>query len=109
MTATENPFFETWNTPFGAPPFSRIKPEHFVPAYERAFAEHEAEIATIAGQKEPPTFDNTIIALENAGRALAARRRHLRPALSAPTATTRCWPSSATSRPAPRRTGTRCG
>ena len=70
MTATENPFLETWNTPFGAPPFSRIKPEHFVPAYERAFAEHEAEIATIAGQEEPPTFDNTIIALENAGRAL---------------------------------------
>jgi peptidyl-dipeptidase Dcp len=70
MTAQENPFFETWNTPFGAPPFSRIRPEHFVPAYERAFAEHEAEIATIAGQAEPPTFDNTIIALENAGRAL---------------------------------------
>src|SRR4051812_19957828 len=70
MTANDNPFFETWSTPFGAPPFSRIKPEHFVPAYERAFAEHEAEIATIAGQAEPPTFDNTIIALENAGRAL---------------------------------------
>jgi len=70
MTATENPLLETWNTPFGAPPFSRIKPEHFVPAYERAFAEHEAEIATIAGQEEPPTFDNTIIALENAGRPL---------------------------------------
>ena len=70
MTATDNPFFETWTTPFGAPPFARIKPEHFMPAYERAFAEHEAEIATIAGQKEPPTFDNTIVALENAGRAL---------------------------------------
>jgi peptidyl-dipeptidase Dcp len=67
---SDNPFFETWNTPFGAPPFSRIGPEHFVPAYERAFAEHEAEIAMIAGQQEPPTFDNTIIALENAGRAL---------------------------------------
>jgi peptidyl-dipeptidase Dcp len=69
-SAAENPFFGTWNTPFGAPPFLRIKPEHFVPAYELAFAEHEAEIAAIAGQKEPPTFDNTIIALENAGRAL---------------------------------------
>ena len=41
-----------------------------MPAYERAFAEHEAEIAKIADQKEPPTFDNTIVALENAGRAL---------------------------------------
>src|SRR4029079_19354151 len=36
----------------------------------RAFAEHEAEIAAIAGQREPSTFDNTIVALENAGRAL---------------------------------------
>src|SRR3954470_20646115 len=70
MTANDNPFFETWSTPFGAPPFGRIKAEHFMPAYERAFAEHEAEIAAIAGQKEPPTFDNTIVALENAGRAL---------------------------------------
>ncbi len=68
--ATENPFFETWTTPFGAPPFSRIKAEHFLPAYERAFAEHEAEIAAIAGQAAPPTFENTILALENAGRAL---------------------------------------
>src|SRR5438045_8919681 len=68
--AAANPFFETWTTPFAVPPFGRIKPEHFVPAYERAFAEHEAEIATIAGQAAPPTFENTIVALENAGRAL---------------------------------------
>ncbi len=65
-----NPFFEAWTTPFGAPPFSRIKAEHFMPAYERAFAEHEAEIDAIAGQAAPPTFENTILALENAGRAL---------------------------------------
>jgi len=70
VSAAENPFSETWNTPFGAPPFARIKPGHFMPAYERAFAEHEAEIAAIAGQQSPPTFDNTIVALENAGRAL---------------------------------------
>jgi peptidyl-dipeptidase Dcp len=70
MASQDNPFFETWTTPFGAPPFARIKPEHFVPAYERAFAEHEAEIAAITSQKEPPNFDNTIVPLENAGRAL---------------------------------------
>src|SRR5437763_2945143 len=69
-SATENPFFQSWDTPFGAPPFARIKPEHFMPAYERAFAEHEAEIDKIANQKAPPSFDNTIVALENAGRAL---------------------------------------
>ena len=70
MTTSDNPFFETWTTPFGAPPFSRIKPEHFMPAYERAFAEHLTEIASIAGNTAPPSFDNTIVALENAGRTL---------------------------------------
>jgi peptidyl-dipeptidase Dcp len=69
-TAAANPFFETWTTPFAVPPFGQIKPEHFVPAYERAFAEHQAEIAKIAGQAAPPTFENTIAALEDAGRAL---------------------------------------
>ena len=66
----QNPFFQTWATPFGVPPFSRIRPEHFLPAFERAFAEHEAEIAAIAGNAEPPSFDNTIVGLENSGRAL---------------------------------------
>src|SRR3954447_5670835 len=69
-SATENPFFQSWNTPFGAPPFARIRPEHLMPAYERAFAEHTAEIDTIASQKAAAGFDNTIVALENAGRAL---------------------------------------
>jgi peptidyl-dipeptidase Dcp len=71
MTIEGNPFFETWTTPFGAPPYVRIKPEHFMPAYARAFAQHDAEIAAITGQREAPTFDNTIVPLENAGRMLA--------------------------------------
>ena len=66
-----NPFFEPWTAPFGAPPFDRIKPEHFRPAYERALSEHEAEIAAIAGNTQAPTFVNTIAALENSGRLLA--------------------------------------
>jgi len=66
----ENPFFETWTTPFGVPPFDRIKTEHFLPAYDRAFAEHEAEIEKIARQPAPPTFENTIVPLENADRTL---------------------------------------
>jgi peptidyl-dipeptidase Dcp len=71
-TATDaaNPFFETWTTPFGVPPFPRMKPRHFMPAFRRAFAEHEAEVAAIAAQSGAPTFENTIVALENAGRAL---------------------------------------
>lgn len=67
---SDNPFFQTWTTPFGVPPFDRMKPEHFVPAFERGFAEHEAEIAAIAADPAPPTFDNTIVAFERAGRAL---------------------------------------
>ena len=68
--AATNPFFEAWTTPDGVPPFDRIAPEHFPPAYARALAEHEAEIAAIAGNPAPPSFDNTIAALELSGRAL---------------------------------------
>ena len=32
----ENPFFSAWETPYGVPPFDRIKPAHFMPAFERA-------------------------------------------------------------------------
>jgi peptidyl-dipeptidase Dcp len=70
MTAHSNPFFEPWTTPFEAPPFDRIVPEHFRPAYDRALTEHAAEIEIIAGNAKPATFENTIIALENSGQLL---------------------------------------
>ncbi|HEY7944133.1 MAG TPA: M3 family metallopeptidase, partial [Casimicrobiaceae bacterium] len=50
--------------------FDRIRPEHFREAYARAFAEHDAEVAAIAAQPEPPDFANTIAALELSGRLL---------------------------------------
>jgi peptidyl-dipeptidase Dcp len=65
-----NPFFAAWNTPDGVAPFDRVKPEHFLPAYARALAEHEAEIAAIAVDPAPPDFDNTIAALELSGKML---------------------------------------
>ena len=40
-----------WTTPFGAPPFAEITPEHFRPAFDAALAEHDAEIAAIAGRR----------------------------------------------------------
>ena len=67
---TENPFFETWGTPFGLPPFDRISPEHFPPAFDRAMAEHDAEIAAITASPAAPTFANTIEVLERSGRLL---------------------------------------
>jgi peptidyl-dipeptidase Dcp len=68
--ANANPFFETWDTQFGVPPFARIKPEHFMSAFECGFAEHDAEIVAIADNVAPPNFDNTVVALEDAGRTL---------------------------------------
>ena len=73
MTAPEtadNPLLAPWDTPEAAPPFAQIRPEHFAPAYAQAFAAHNAEIAAIAGRSGPPDFDNTIVALEQSGRAL---------------------------------------
>jgi peptidyl-dipeptidase Dcp len=67
----DNPFFEDWTRPDEVPPFAAIRPEHFAPAYARAFAEHEAEIDAVAGQAQAPDFTNTIAALEMSGRALA--------------------------------------
>ena len=67
---TDNPFFDAWDAPFGAPPFDRIRPEHFPPAFDRAMAEHNAEIAAIAGAAAAPSFANTIEALERSGRLL---------------------------------------
>jgi peptidyl-dipeptidase Dcp len=69
-TTPDNPFFADWTTPDGVAPFDRIKPEHFRPAYARALAEHEAEIAAIAASRLPASFENTIMALEGSGRAL---------------------------------------
>jgi peptidyl-dipeptidase Dcp len=67
-----NPFFKEWTTPFGVPPFQEIKPEHFVPAFTRAIAEQRREIEAIANNPEPPTFANTMEAMDAAG-ALATK------------------------------------
>src|ERR1700730_1347486 len=67
---TQNPFFDAWNTPFELPPFDRIRPEHFPPAFDQGMAEHAAEIAAIAGSSAPPDFANTVEALERSGRLL---------------------------------------
>lgn len=69
--AGENPFFEDeWKTPFGVPPFDQIKVEHYLPAFKEAFARQKKEIDAIAASSEPPTFANTVEALEQGGRML---------------------------------------
>lgn len=70
MTEQTNPFFETWDAPFGVPPFDSIKPEHYLPAFDKAMAEHLANVDAIAGSSDEPSFENTLEALERAGGAL---------------------------------------
>jgi hypothetical protein len=69
--AAPNPLIQPWTTPFEMPPFDRIRAEHFLPAFEKVFADNIAEIEAIAKQKAKPTFVNTIEALERAGRGLS--------------------------------------
>src|SRR5262249_12252419 len=66
----KNPLLDEWKEPFGVPPFARIRPEHFMPAFDRAFAEHNAEVGAIASDPAAPDFENTIAALELSGRPL---------------------------------------
>src|ERR1700736_7072884 len=67
----ENPLLKAWLTPFETPPFAEISPEHFLPAFERAFADHSAEVAAITHDPSTPDFANTITALERSGKLLA--------------------------------------
>jgi len=65
-----NPFFSSFKTPHQTLPFDRVKLEHFMPAFEKAFALQDAEIQKIVDTKEIPTFENTILALEYSGKML---------------------------------------
>lgn len=67
---TTNPLLEKWTTPFELPPFDRIKPEHFLPAYQKAIQEELAEVGAIAAAGSQPSFDNTIAALEKSGATM---------------------------------------
>jgi peptidyl-dipeptidase Dcp len=66
----DNPLLAPWTGPFEAPPFDRLKPSHFGPAFESAFASAQAEAAAIAANPDSPSFENTIEALERSGRDL---------------------------------------
>jgi peptidyl-dipeptidase Dcp len=68
--STRNPLLAPWTTPFEMPPFDRVREDHFLPAFDRAFAANVAEIEAIAKDPAKPTFENTIEPLERAGRSL---------------------------------------
>ncbi len=64
-----NPLITTWETPYGLPPFDKIKPEQFAPAFEMTMAAHRVEVDAIAANPEPASFQNTVAALDRAGQA----------------------------------------
>ena len=69
-TLVGNPFVEEWDTPYQTPPFSEIELSDYEPAFDFAIAVNRAEIDTIVNNPEPATFENTIVAMEQAGELL---------------------------------------
>src|SRR6187431_2453111 len=68
---SENPLSAPWPGPYGGvPPWDRMTPELFPGAFEEALAERRAEIDAIVATTDPPSFENTIAAMERAGRTL---------------------------------------
>jgi peptidyl-dipeptidase Dcp len=66
-----NPLLAEWTGPYGGfPPFDRVKVSDFKPALEASMAENLSEVERIANDNAPPTFENTIVALEKAGHSL---------------------------------------
>jgi peptidyl-dipeptidase Dcp len=68
--ASDNPLLERSELPYQLPPFDRIRVSDYVPAFEAAMREQLQEVAAIAQNPEPPSFQNTIVALERSGQAL---------------------------------------
>ena len=70
MSVQHNPFSQPSTLPFQAPPFDRIKDSDYLPAIEAGIAEKQQEVARIASDPQPPTFENTYVALEKSGQLL---------------------------------------
>lgn len=66
----ENPFLSAYNTPFNIPPFDKITDSDYLPAFKEGIARHNQEIEAIINNRALPDFDNTIVALDNAGQLL---------------------------------------
>lgn len=69
-TDSSNPFFEKYNTPYQVPPFDKITNEHYKPAILEGIKQQQAEIDAIIANKEQPSWENTILAMEVSGDLL---------------------------------------
>jgi peptidyl-dipeptidase Dcp len=70
ISTETNPFLIAYNTPFKVPPFDKVKPEHFMPAFEEGMKQNEKSILDIISQDSAPTFENTIEKLETSDELL---------------------------------------
>lgn len=70
MTITENPLLAKSTLPYGAPDFTKIKNEHFLPAILEGMKLQNEAIEKIVSNKEKSTFENTILALEESNKTL---------------------------------------
>ena len=68
---TGNPLLDEWTTELGIPPFDKIHTEHYEPAFEAAMQSHRDEIDAIVANSEEPTFENVILAMDQAGLKLS--------------------------------------
>lgn len=66
-----NPFLEEWDTPYGLPPYDKIRVSDYLPAIRAGIEQQTAEIDAITSNPDAPTFDNTIVPLELSGEILA--------------------------------------
>ena len=69
-SSTPNPFFSESSLYLKYPPFDKIKNEHYAPAFKLGMKQHMQEIDSIALDQDPPSFENTILAMEKAGSLL---------------------------------------
>src|SRR5690606_29545688 len=70
MTDAANPLLTPSALPYALPDYANIRPEHYLPAFRAAFDEHLTEIAAITRVRSMPTFENTMVPLEQAGAML---------------------------------------
>jgi len=67
----DNPLLTEFTTPYGVPPFNLIQPQHYTPAFTLGMEEQMKAVESIINNKEEPTFENTIVALDQSGELLA--------------------------------------
>jgi peptidyl-dipeptidase Dcp len=70
MTSADDPFLAPSELPYQLPPFDRILVDHYLPAFTRGMAQQRDEVEAIAADVRPPTFENTVVALERSGQLL---------------------------------------